>query len=676
MGIEDKLAILAAAARYDVSCASSGSRRKNAGRGLGNAAPGGICHTYTEDGRCVSLLKILYTNVCIYNCAYCVNRAGNDIPRASFTTREIVDLTLDFYRRNYIEGLFLSSGIVHSPDATMDRLVRTAAALRSQGFYGYIHLKCIPSASRELIRRAGQVADRLSVNIELPSEESLRRLTREKTYDAVLGPMGAIREMMTENREDRRRLRHVPAFTPAGQSTQMIIGASPESDFEILTLADRLYRGNALRRVYYSAFVPVGGAMPCLPEITAPPLARENRLYQADWLLRLYGFSLGELLRPEAPFLDPGMDPKQAYALRHPEAFPVDPNTADREMLLRVPGIGLTSADRILRLRRQGRIRREHLQALGVVVARALPYLRCDGDPGAYRHGREDAVSRRSAVRPASPDPTGRRVLVTDGTFAGLLTAIFEAYTGEEFPDAVEADGCGQMALFDRQTVVASDPEKALRVWKGLGVRLGRDRRRQLHEAFLSGSPGVEDAIYRCVRDAVPGRGKKPPAAPLEAHLRIETLALSVRREAHRMKGLVRFQEIEGERHFALIAPRYDVLPLIRRHFEMRFANQEWIIHDTARNTGLFFDGKEAHSITPAEGGPEAASSDPGEAEALCRDLWRRYYAAVNIPDRRNPRLHRQKLPRRYWPYLTEKAPGAARGDLIAAADAPWPDRI
>jgi len=285
-----KLSILADAAKYDVSCASSGSRRKNDGRRLGNAAPGGICHTYTEDGRCVSLLKILMSNVCVYDCVYCVNRATNDIPRASLTPDEIVALTIDFYRRNYIEGLFLSSGIMRTPDETMEQMVRAADKLRNQGFNGYIHLKCVPHASRRLIRRAGRFADRLSVNIELPSNESLKRLTRIKTHDSVLGPMGAIREGILESREDRKRLRHAPPFAPAGQSTQLIIGASPESDYDILNLANRLYQRKDLKRVYFSAYVPVCQGVNELPALSAPPLTREHRLYQSDWLIRPDGF--------------------------------------------------------------------------------------------------------------------------------------------------------------------------------------------------------------------------------------------------------------------------------------------------------------------------------------------------------------------------------------------------
>ncbi|MGD8992636.1 MAG: putative DNA modification/repair radical SAM protein, partial [Desulfobacterales bacterium] len=361
MRIEDKLAILADAAKYDVSCASSGSRRNNTRGGLGNAARSGICHTYTEDGRCVSLLKILYSNFCSYDCAYCVNRVGNDIPRAAFTTREVVSLTFDFYRRNYIEGLFLSSGIMHSPNDTMERLIKTVQVLRGQGFNGYIHLKCVPHADRRLIRQAGLYADRLSVNIELPSEESLKRLTLEKTYASVLEPMGVIRQNIDEMRQDRRRLRHVPHFAPAGQSTQLIVGASPESDHKILRLANRLYRHQALKRVYYTAYVPVGGSGVHLPNLAAPPLQRENRLYQADWLLRLYGFSIDEILSRDRPYLDLKIDPKQVFAMRNPSLFPIDLNTADHQTILKIPGIGLKSAKRIVSLRRQGRIRFAHL---------------------------------------------------------------------------------------------------------------------------------------------------------------------------------------------------------------------------------------------------------------------------------------------------------------------------
>ena len=653
MRIEDKLTILADAAKYDVSCASSGSRRKNSGRRLGNAAPSGVCHTYTEDGRCVSLLKILFTNQCIYDCAYCVNRCSNEIPRAAFTPREIVGLTIDFYRRNYIEGLFLSSGVMRSPDDTMERLVRTVEDLRRQGFNGYVHLKCVPFASRRLIRHAGRHADRLSVNIELPSEASLKRLTRSKTYPSVLTPMGIIRENIAENREDRKRLRRVPAFAPAGQSTQLIVGASPESDYEVLNLADRLYRGQSLKRVYYSAYIPVADMPARLPDLEGPPLQRESRLYQADWLMRLYGFSIDEVVSSTSPWLDLSVDPKQAFARRHPELFPVDINRADREMILRVPGIGLKSADRIVRLRKKGRIRIEHLRQLGAIVSRARPYIRCDGLPTEQWSGGRPAT--RSAAGSAVLVDARRLVFETDGSFEGLLTAIYEAYAKNRAPDAIRPGGRGQKGLFDQAATIDTDPDLAGRVWKGLRTHLGVRRRRKLLDAYLSGHADVETLIYQLVADAVAVRRGCAANAHLSASIRIDRLSRQVRQEAHRIKGLVRFQKISDEGYLALVGPRYDVLPLVRRHFESRFADQRWMIVDTNRGYGLCYDRRQTRQVQVDPAAIQAASPGERADERLSRRLWQRYYAAVNITARNNPKLHASKLPRRYWRYLTEK---------------------
>ena len=659
MRIEDKLDILADAAKYDVSCASSGSRRKNMGGRLGNAAPSGICHTYTEDGRCVSLLKILYTNHCSYDCAYCVSRSSNDIPRAAFTVNQIVSLTIDFYRRNYIEGLFLSSGIMRSPDDTMERLVRTVQMLRKQGFNGYIHLKCVPHASKRLIRQAGLYADRLSVNIELPSEESLKLLTREKTYASVLEPMGVIRETIAETRENRRRFRHVPQFASAGQSTQLIVGVSPESDYHILDLANRLYHHQALKRVYYSAYVPVGDLKTSLQKIAEPPLQRENRLYQADWLIRLYGFSIDDVVSSKKPFLDLKLDPKQAFALRQPSLFPIDINTADREMILRVPGIGLKSADRIVRLRRKGRLRFEHLKQLGVVVSRAQPYIRCDGLPSTQWAG-IDPQPRSSAAKQPEETSTGSisktpLVFETDGTFEGLLTAIFEAYAGKSPPDDIEPAGRDQLRLFERRISIATDSGKSDRVWKGLKKYLGSKRRQRLFEAYLSGCPGVETMIFRCVWDTISNGGSCKTKTNLTSHIQIENLSQKVRREAHRMKGFIRFQQTGEGQYFALIAPQYDVLSLIRRHFQSRFADQRWIIYDRLRNYGLCYDRDHVRELRldPAE--LKAFGNEDIANEQFCQTLWKRYYDAVNIRHRNNPRLHVKQLPRRFWQYLPEK---------------------
>lgn len=369
----EKLKILTESAKYDVSCASSGTVRSNRGKGLGNTVGGvGICHSFAEDGRCISLLKIMLTNHCIYDCAYCVNRRSNDLRRATLSVRELVELTVEFYRRNYIEGLFLSSGVVRNPDYTMERLVRVVKDLREvHRFNGYIHLKSIPGASRELVRAAGFYADRLSVNVEIPNEASLQRLAPEKNFESVFQPMRFIRQGVLENREDRRRMRHVPRFVPAGQSTQMIVGATADTDRDILSLSSALYARPTMRRVYYSGYVSVNTYDPRLPRLKQPPLVRENRLYQADWLLRFYQFKVDEIVDEAHPLLDLELDPKLAWALRHPECFPVDVNRADYEQLLRVPGIGVHSAKLIVAARRFGRLDSAQLRKIGVVMKKA-----------------------------------------------------------------------------------------------------------------------------------------------------------------------------------------------------------------------------------------------------------------------------------------------------------------
>lgn len=373
----EKLNILADAAKYDVSCSSSGGKRKNENKGLGNAEGMGICHSYTEDGRCVSLLKILLTNHCIYDCAYCVTRKSNDVKRAAFTVQEVVDLTINFYRRNYIEGLFLSSGIFKNADYTMERLVRVAKKLRQEHkFNGYIHLKTIPGASEELIKEAGLYADRLSVNIELPSEMSLQQLAPEKSYKEVLEPMGSIRQQLVQASEEKKLFKSAPSFAPAGQSTQLIVGASAENDHQILQLSSQLYRDYSLKRVYYSGYVPISSDSR-LPIMAEPPIIRENRIYQADWLMRFYGFEAKEIVDEQHPNLDLDIDPKLGWALRHRHVFPVEVNTADYELILRVPGIGIKSAQKIVSARRFVQLNFEHLRQMGVVLKRAKYFITC-----------------------------------------------------------------------------------------------------------------------------------------------------------------------------------------------------------------------------------------------------------------------------------------------------------
>lgn len=380
-----KLKILAESAKYDVSCSSSGTvRRGKKDEGVGNTVGGiGICHSFADDGRCISLLKVMLTNVCMYDCAYCINRRSNDIPRATLSVTELVGITMEFYRRNYIEGLFLSSGVVRNPDYTMERLVRVAQDLRTvHRFNGYIHLKSIPGASQELVNLAGRYADRMSVNIEIPNETSLKYLAPEKDFKSVYEPMGYIRRGVLENKEDRKRLRHVPRFVPAGQSTQMIVGASPEHDRDILRLSSALCSTPTMRRVYYSGYVPVNTYDPRLPALKQPPLVRENRLYQADWLMRFYHFTADEIADDSHPDLELEIDPKLSWALRHPEVFPVDVNKADYEMILRIPGVGVKSATLIVSARRFRRLNSEHLRKIGVVMKRAKYFITC-GELGA-----------------------------------------------------------------------------------------------------------------------------------------------------------------------------------------------------------------------------------------------------------------------------------------------------
>lgn len=381
--IREKLTILADAAKYDVSCASSGSDRKNDNKGIGNSS-NGICHTYTEDGRCVSLLKILLTNYCIYDCAFCVSRSSNDIKRAAFAVDEVVELTMGFYRRNYIEGLFLSSGIFKNADYTMERLLRIVKKLRlEERFNGYIHLKTIPGASPELLQEAGLYADRMSINLEMPTEAGLKLLAPEKSHEEVKKPLGFIQNTITQYKDEKKTglIKRVPKFVPAGQSTQMVIGATPETDMEIMYSADKYYKDFSLKRVYYSGYIPISHdtRMPAIG--SQPPLLRENRLYQTDWLMRFYGFNVQELLNSNNPHLDIDIDPKLGWALRNLEQFPVDINTADYRMILRVPGIGVNSAKKIIQARRFGRLRSEQLQKIGIAYNRARHFIRCADSP-------------------------------------------------------------------------------------------------------------------------------------------------------------------------------------------------------------------------------------------------------------------------------------------------------
>ena len=380
MDLMEKLEILSDAAKYDAACTSSGVDRKGEKGGIGSCVKAGICHSFASDGRCISLLKVLMTNSCVYDCKYCVNRRSNDVRRTAFTPRELAELTIQFYRRNYIEGLFLSSGILKNPDYTCERMIQALEILRGEyRFGGYIHAKAIPGADDRLIARLGLLDDRMSVNIELPSQQSLGRLAPDKSKADILRPMGLIQTGIAENSSDLVRYRHAPKFAPAGQSTQMIIGATPDSDFQILRLTQGLYRKYGLKRVFFSAYMPVqeDALLPSLD--TRPPLLREHRLYQADWLLRFYGFDASELLDEGHQSFNPLVDPKCNWAINHMDQFPVEVNRAPYEMLLRVPGVGVKSAQRIVAARRTSTLTFEGLKRIGVVLKRAQYFLLCSG---------------------------------------------------------------------------------------------------------------------------------------------------------------------------------------------------------------------------------------------------------------------------------------------------------
>jgi predicted DNA-binding helix-hairpin-helix protein len=441
-GLQEKISVLSGAAKYDASCATSGSSGFSgpAGNKFGASLPAGVCHSWTQDGRCVSLLKVLYSNVCRYDCAYCVNRASADIKRSSFTVKELTELTSEFYRRNYIEGLFLSSGIFADPDIVMEKLTETAKTLRTEmGFGGYIHLKLIPGTGEKMIREAGKWADRLSVNIELPTEKSLQCLAPEKSKKAIIGAMNDFSGISRETEENIRKPKFLPGgktsssfFAPAGQSTQLIVGATGEDDRQIINLTSSLYNKFSLKRVYYSAFIHPGSYVqkdiscnsqnndgggysgdasgdPRLPDITAPPLVREHRLYQADWLLRFYHFSSGEILSEDEPFLDTHIDPKTAWALKNLDFFPIEVNRADYETLLRIPGIGAKTARRVIETRRSRLLNLDNLHRIGAVIKRARYFITAGG-----------------TFIEKPDDPVRIRRLLSDIDGAGLQLPLFE----------------------------------------------------------------------------------------------------------------------------------------------------------------------------------------------------------------------------------------------------------
>ena len=426
MDIREKLEILTDSAKYDVACTSSGAARGGRKDGIGSVVSCGICHSFSADGRCISLLKVLMSNACCYDCQYCVNKKSNDTKRATFEPYELANLTMEFYRRNYIEGLFLSSAVIKSPDYTSERMLRVLSILRNEyRFYGYIHVKAIPGTDRRILAALGALADRMSVNIELPSENGLKLLAPDKKKNDILSPMSFIKNGIEQNKYEVVKYRHSPSFVPAGQSTQMIIGATPDSDYKILNLTQALYKKYDLKRVFFSAYVPVveGKNLPSL--ITSPPLLREHRLYQADWLLRFYGFEADEILSEENPDFNPYIDPKCNWAINHMEYFPVDVNRADRETLLRVPGIGVKSAYRIIKARKLCSLDFDDLKKLGVVMKRASYFITCKGK------------------------------ILSRGTLDGK--AILAGLMSDRAQKSFERAGDGQLSLFDENILLSGE---------------------------------------------------------------------------------------------------------------------------------------------------------------------------------------------------------------------------
>lgn len=433
LSVMDKLEILTDAAKYDVACTSSGTERKGSSNGIGNSKACGICHSFSADGRCISLLKVLFTNECIYDCKYCINRKSNDVVRTSFTPDEICELTIEFYRRNYIEGLFLSSGIIKSPDYTMELIYTAIYKLRTEyRFEGYIHVKAIPGTSQLLIDQIGLLVDRMSINLELPTAEGLKKLAPNKHRKNILAPMRQIQNGIRQNKNELVLFNHAPKFVPAGQSTQMIIGATGETDYQIVNVAESLYKKFELKRVFYSAFVQVNEDkdLPSLPG--GPPLLREHRLYQADFLMRFYGFEAGELLSEERPNFNTFFDPKCDWALRHLEQFPVEINRAPMEMIMRVPGIGVKSARRIVLARRNGKLDFEDLKKIGVVLKRALYFITCNGKMMYRTKLEEDYISRNlSTVKEKLPfnrdGTTYEQISLFDANMPSIQPEIFRA---------------------------------------------------------------------------------------------------------------------------------------------------------------------------------------------------------------------------------------------------------
>lgn len=648
----EKLKILTDAAKYDVSCSSSGSNRKNSSKGLGNGHLAGICHSWSEDGRCISLLKILFTNKCIYDCEYCINRSSNVTKRAEFSPREVADLTINFYKRNYIEGLFLSSGVIKNPNYTMELLIKTADILRNEYHYnGYIHMKSIPGADSDLLKKMGLLVDRMSVNVELPLEKSLKILAPQKSIKAIESSMDFANKKIVQRKNEIKLYKHTPKFLPAGQTTQMIIGADEESDFDIVSRAENLYDDYSLKRVFYSAFVPVVKSE-FTKDIKKAPLLREHRLYQADWLLRFYGFKSSDLLNEKNKNFDLRIDPKTDWAINNISKFPMEINKASFYDLIKIPGIGITSARKIVNARKYRKLEYWHLKALNISVKKARNFITVNGKyQGLKVKDQKDLKERMSLSDPKSFEQLSffgwnMKIIVYDGTFEGFLTVIFTSYK-ENFKVKIER-GKDQISFLD-QKYIKTNFEKAKRVEDSIKKNISKEFYYDIKIAFKSDYKNKDTIIARLIKLSFL-KGEKITKSTNKYSIAFNKMVKNYSREAHAFKGLLRFKEIQEGFLFAKYESHNDILEDLSRHFLQRMPKEKFVIYDKNRNKAFVsiygnFEVVEILNLDIKE----------SKKEEFFQNLWIGFYDAIAIKERKNKKLMIENMPKKYWKYLPEK---------------------
>ena len=635
-----------------MSCSSSGSSRKNSSKGLGNGHLAGICHSWSEDGRCISLLKILFTNKCIYDCEYCINRSSNVTKRAEFSPREVADLTINFYKRNYIEGLFLSSGVIKNPNYTMELLIKTADILRNEYHYnGYIHMKSIPGADSDLVKKMGLLVDRMSVNVELPLEKSLKILAPQKSIKAIESSMDFANKKIVQRKNEIKLYKHTPKFLPAGQTTQMIIGADEESDFDIVSRAENLYDDYSLKRVFYSAFVPVVKSE-FTKDIKKAPLLREHRLYQADWLLRFYGFKSSDLLNEKNKNFDLRIDPKTDWAINNISKFPMEINKASFYDLIKITGIGITSARKIVNARKYRKLEYWHLKALNISVKKARNFITVNGKyQGLKVKDQKDLKERMSLSDPKSFEQLSffgwnMKIIVYDGTFEGFLTVIFTSYK-ENFKVKIESEK-DQISFLD-QKYIKTNFEKAKRVEDSIKKNISKEFYYDIKIAFKSDYKNKDTIIARLIKLSFL-KGEKIIKSTNKYAIAFNKMVKNYSREAHAFKGLLRFKEIQEGFLFAKYESHNDILEDLSRHFLQRMPKEKFVIYDKNRNKAFVsiygnFEVVEILNLDIKE----------SKKEEFFQNLWIGFYDAIAIKERKNKKLMIENMPKKYWKYLPEK---------------------